>query len=59
MTDAERDSLIGAMAMAIKDLQHRHDRMADLIHNINQRLCLQEAATVIEEIHEGEACAKH
>lgn len=59
MTDAERDSLIGAMATALKDLQHRHDRLADAIHNINQRLCLQEAALVIEEIQEGAACAKH
>lgn len=59
MTDAERDSLIGAMALALKDLQHRHDRLADLIHNINQRLCLQEAALVIEEIQEGDICAKH
>ncbi len=59
MTEAERDSLLNAVALAVRDLQHRHDRLADLIHNINQRLCLQEAALVIEEIQEGDICAKH
>lgn len=54
MTDAERDSLIRAMALAVRDLQHRHDRMADTIHNLQQRLSLQEVASVIEEITEGD-----
>lgn len=54
MTDAERDALIGAMAVALKDLQARHDRLTDLIHNLSQRLSLQEAAYVIEEITEGD-----
>ena len=59
MNEAERDSLIRAMALALKDLQHRHDRLADAIHNMNQRLRIQEAATVIEEIQEGDICARH
>jgi len=61
MTDADRDNLIGALALAVKDLQARHDRMADALHNISQRLAIQEAATVIEEITQGEVdqCAKH
>ena len=61
MTDADRDNLIGALALAVKDLQARHDRMADALHNISQRLAIQEAATVIEEITQGEvdSCAKH
>jgi len=47
--------------LAVKDLQARHDRMADALHNISQRLAIQEAATVIEEITQGEVdqCAKH
>jgi hypothetical protein len=61
MTDAERDYLLQALALAVKDLQARHDKMADAIHNVNQRLSLQEAASVIEQIAEGEveSCVKH
>lgn len=61
MTDAERDNLIGALAMAVKDLQSRYDRMVDVVHNLSQRLSLQEAASVIEQIAEGEVekCVKH
>lgn len=61
MTDAERDHLLQALALAVRDLQARHDKMADAIHNVNQRLSLQEAASVIEQMVEGEVdkCAKH
>ena len=59
MNEAERDSLIRAMALAIRDLQARHDRMADALHAVSQRLAIQEAATVIEEIEQGEICARH
>ena len=58
MTDAERDSLLNAIAIAVRDLQHRHDRMADTIHNLSQRVAIQEAACVIEEIVEGDIPAR-
>lgn len=54
VNEAERDSLIRAMAMALRDLQHRHDRLADALHNLSQRLAIQEVAGVIEEITEGD-----
>lgn len=46
------------MALALRDLQHRHDRMSDTIHNLQQRLSLQEVASVIEEITEGDIPAR-
>lgn len=58
MTDAERDSLLNAIAIAVRDLQHRHDKMADTIHNLQQRMALQEVAGVIEEITEGDIPAR-
>lgn len=54
MNDAERDALLGALAVAVRDLQHRHDKMSDVLHNLSQRLAIQEAAYVIEEITEGD-----
>lgn len=54
MNDVERDALLGALAQAVRQLQHSHDKMADVIHNLSQRMSLQEATKTICEMVDGE-----
>lgn len=44
--------MVESLVYAVRDLQRRHDKLIDLIHNLNQRLLAHECQKAADQIDE-------
>lgn len=52
MNEADRDMVLESLCYSVRDLQRRHDKLIDLIYNLNQRLLAHECQRAAEQIDE-------